>query len=417
MIRSSVRCAAAALVAVSMGNLALAADWPQWRGPARDGVVGSFTAPKAWPAKLTKVWSIEAGTGHSSPVVAGGRVYLHARQGRDETVSAFDLASGKLLWRDSYPAAYSPAPEAQRHGQGPFATPTLDGGVLYAFGVNGILSAYEAASGKPLWRHDFRKEFPAAPRPYYGTSASPLVVDGMVVVQAGGEGKGAIVALDAKTGQPRWRLDGDGAGYGSPVVATFGGVRQVIVPTQNKIRGAALATGEKLWEMPFKVPYDQNILTPVVVGDGGDTFIMSGEDTDTQAIRVSRKDGAWATEKVWANRSITMYMSSPVLADGLLCGFSSFRRGHVFCADAKTGEVRWKTEGGEGESAAVLTGGDHLFVLRNDAELHVFQRTGGDIKKVAQYTVADAATWAHPALLDGRILVKDAARLTLWSLG
>jgi len=401
-----------ALAAVSLGSLALAADWPQWRGPGRDGVA-AFTAPKAWPAKLTKVWSVEAGGGHSSPLVAGGKVYLHARQGGDETVSAFDLASGKLLWRDSYPTSYSPAAEAQRHGLGPFATPALDGGMLYAFGINEILSAYDAASGKLLWRHDFGKEYPT-PRPYYGTSSSPLVMDGMVVVQAGGEGKGAVVALDAKTGKPRWRLDGDGPGYGSPVVAELGGVRQVIVPTQKKILGAALATGEKLWEMPFQVPYDQNILTPVVTAD---TFIMSGEDTDAQAIRVSKKDGKWSAEKVWADRSISMYMSSPVLWDGLLCGFSSVRRGHVFCADPKTGEVRWKTEGSEGESAAVVAGGSHLFVLRNDAELQVIQRTGGEIRKVAQYTVADAATWASPVVMDGRILVKDAMRLTLWSLG
>jgi outer membrane protein assembly factor BamB len=413
MFRRSARSTAAALAVVSMGSLALAADWPQWRGPARDGVAAAFTAPKAWPEKLTKVWSIEAGGGQASPIVAGGKVYLHARQGGDETVSAFDLAGGKLLWRDSYPASYSPAAEAQKHGQGPFATPSLDGGVLYAFGVNEILSAYDAASGKLLWRHDFGKEFPT-PRPYYGTSASPLVADGVVIVQAGGEGKGALVALDAKSGKPKWRLAGDGPGYGSPVVATFDGVRQVIVPTQKTILGAALATGAKLWEMPFQIPYDQNILTPVVMSD---TFIMSGEDTDTQAIRVSRKDGKWTTGKVWSNRSITMYMSSPVLADGLLCGFSSFRRGHIFCADPKTGEVRWKTEGGEGESAAVVAGGGHVFVLRNDATLQVLQRAGGEIRKVAQYTVADAATWAHPVVMDGRILVKDAARLTLWSLG
>ena len=413
MLRRFARCAATALAVVSLGGLALAADWPQWRGTGRDGVAGSFTAPKTWPAKLTKVWSIEAGGGHASPLVAGGKIYLHARQGGDETVSAFDLASGKLLWRDSYSASYSPAPEAQRHGQGPFATPTLDNGALYAFGVNEILSAYDAASGKLLWRTDFGKEFPT-PRPYYGTSASPLVVDGMVIVQAGGEGKGALVALDAKTGKARWRLNGDGPGYGSPVVAAFGGVRQVIVPTQKMILGAALASGEKLWEMPFQVPYDQNILTPVVTGD---SFITSGVDLDAQAIRVSKKEGKWATEKVWSNRSISMYMSSPVLLDGLLCGFSSFRRGHVFCADPKTGEVRWKTEGGEGDSAAVVAGGNHLFVLRNDAELQVLRRTGGEIKKVAQYTVADAATWAHPVVMDSRILVKDAARLTLWSIG
>jgi outer membrane protein assembly factor BamB len=283
--------------------------------------------------------------------------------------------------------------------------------VLYAFGVNTVLSAYDPAVGRLLWRHDFARELPA-PRPDFGTSASPLVVDGMVVVQAGGGGKGAVVALDAKTGGFRWRLNGGGPGYGSPVAATFGGVRQVIVPTQKTILGAALATGEKLWEMPFPVPY--SMLTPLVMGD---IFVMSGSDADTQATRVSRKDGTWVTEKVWANRSISMSTSSPVLAGGLLCGFSSFRRGHVFCADPRTGEVRWKTEGGEGESGAVVAAGNHLFILRSDAELQVIRTTGGEIRKVAQYTVADATTWATPVLLDGRILIKDATRLTLWSLG
>ena len=311
------------------------------------------------------------------------------------------------------PAAGKNSPAAQDQAGGPYATPTLDGGVLYTFGVNTILSAYDPALGKLLWRHDFARELPA-PRPSFGTSASPLVVDGMVVVQAGGGGKGAVVALDAKTGGFRWRLNGGGPSYGSPVAATFGGIRQVIVPTQKTILGAALATGEKLWEMPFPVPYDQGMLTPLVMGD---TFVMSGSDTDTQAIRVSRKDGTWVTEKVWGNRSISMSMSSPVLAGGLLCGFSSFRRGHVFCADPGTGEVRWKTEGGEGESGAVVAAGNHLFILRSDAELQVIRTTGGEIRKVAQYTVADATTWATPVLLDSRILVKDATRLTLWSLG
>jgi outer membrane protein assembly factor BamB len=413
MFRRIVLCAVAALAVVSIGSLALAADWPQWRGPARDGVAGSFRAPKAWPAKLTKVWSIEAGGGYASPLVAGGKIYLHARQGEDETVSAFDLASGKLLWRDSYPASYSPAPEAKKHGQGPFATPTLDGGVLYAFGINEILSAYDAASGKLLWRNETGKGFPT-PRPNYGAAASPLVADGLVVLQIGGLGKGAVVALDAKTGATKWRLDDEGPGYGSPVVATFSGVRQVVVPTQMKILGVALATGEKLWEMPFKVPFFQNIVTPVLVGD---TFVMSGDDTDARAIRVSKKDGTWATEQAWSNRSITMALSSPVLVDGLLCGFSGMQRGYVFCADAQTGEVRWKTEGGAGESASVVAGGGHVFVLRSDAELQVIQKTGGEITKVAQYTVADSPTWAHPVVMDDRILVKDMTRLTLWSLG
>ncbi|HYO16929.1 MAG TPA: PQQ-binding-like beta-propeller repeat protein [Thermoanaerobaculia bacterium] len=412
MARRFTTFAAAALAAVSMGNMALAADWPQWRGPARDGVAASFKAPKTWPEKLGKVWSVEVGGGHSSPVVAGGRIFLHSRQGDDEVVSALDLASGKVLWRDSYPASFKPAPEAQRHGQGPFSTPTFHDGRLYAFGVNGILSAYDAASGKLAWRRDFGKDFPT-PRPYYGTSLSPLLTDGLCIVYAGGPGKGALFALDAKTGGVKWRLDGDGSGYGSPVVATFGGVRQVIVPTQQAILGASLADGKLLWQMPFKIPYDQNILTPVVFED---TLIVSGEDTDAQAIRVAKRDGKWATEKVWSNRPSMMYMSSPVLSGGLLYGFATTRKGHLFSLNPKTGEVRWATQGGEGDHASLVAAGDVLFVLGSNAELDVVQRTGEGYKRLARYTVADSPTWAYPVVLDGRLLVKDANRLTLWSL-
>lgn len=414
MFRSSGRMiTVAALAATLMTGAAGAADWPQWRGPGRDGVVASFSAPKAWPEKLQQAWSVEVGKGHSSPVVVGNRIYLLSRQGDNEVVSALDLATGKVLWKDTYPAAFSPAPEARSHGSGPFATPTHHDGRLYTFGINEILSAYDAASGKLLWRNDYGKEY-QTPRPYYGTSASPLLVDGLCIVQVGGPGKGALVALDAKTGQPKWKQEGDGPGYGSPVVAEFSGVRQVITPAQQTIVGTDLATGKLLWQIPFKVPYDQNIITPVV---SGDVFITSGIDLDLQAIRVAKKDGQWTTEKVWSTRPAMLYMSSPVLSGGLLYGFSTARRGYVFALDPKTGEVRWKTDGNEGESAAVVAAGDFVFVLGNDAELRVIQRTGEAYKQVARYTVANGATWAEPVVMDGRILVKDADRLTLWKLG
>lgn len=404
---------AAALAAALIAGAAQAADWPQWRGPARDGVVASFKTPKAWPEKLQQAWSVEVGKGHSSPIVVGNRIYLLSRQGDNEIVSAFDLATGKVLWKDTYPAAFSPAPEARSHGSGPFATPTHHDGRLYTFGVNEILSAYDAASGKLLWRNDYGKEYPT-PRPYYGTSASPLLLDGLCIVQVGGPGKGAVLALDAKTGQVKWKQAGGGPGYGSPVVAEFAGVRQVVTPAQQTILGVDLATGKLLWQIPFKVPYDQNIITPVVLGD---VFITSGEDVDLQAIRVAKKEGQWSTEKVWSTRPAMLYMSSPVLSGGLLYGFSTARKGTVFALDPKTGEMRWKTEGNEGESAAVVAAGGFVFVLGNDAELRVIERMGEGYKPVARYTVANGATWAYPVVMDGRILVKDADRLTLWNVG
>ncbi|HKV10051.1 MAG TPA: PQQ-binding-like beta-propeller repeat protein [Thermoanaerobaculia bacterium] len=412
-MQRSLGIAAAALAAAFSVSAAGAADWPQWRGPARDGVAASFAAPKAWPEKLRKTWSVDVGKGHASPIVAGDRVYLLSRQGENEVVSALELATGKVLWKDTYPAAFSPASEARSHGSGPFATPTLKDGRLYTFGINEVLSAYDAKSGKLLWRNDYRKEY-ETPRPYYGTSASPLLVDGLCIVQVGGPGKGALLALDAKTGQVKWKQEGDGPGYGSPVVAEFSGVRQILTPTQQSLVGTELATGKLLWQMPFKVPYDQNIITPVVMGD---VFITSGVDVDLQAVRVAKKDGQWTTEKVWSTRPAMLYMSSPVLSGGLLYGFSTARRGYVYALDPKTGEIRWKTEGNEGESAALVSAGDFLFVLGNDAVLRVVQKTGEAYKPVARYTVADGATWAQPVVMDGRILVKDADRLILWTLG
>jgi outer membrane protein assembly factor BamB len=394
---------------------AWAADWPQWRGPGRDGAAPGFSAPAAWPTALGRVWSVDVGAGYASPVAAGGKVFVHSRQEDQEVVSAYDLKTGKQLWRDAYKTAFEPKREAVQHGRGPFSTPTVADGSLFTFGINGVLSAYEAASGKLLWRKDFAAEpAPAIPGagPYYGTSQSPLVDGGQVLVHTGKPERGTFLALDAKTGAVRWSREADGPSYASPVVATFGGVRQLVTLTQKNLVGVALADGKLLWQTPFPVPYDQTILTPVI---SGDRVILSGEDVEAQAIRVTVQEGVFKTEKVWGTRAVAMYMSSPVLADGLLYGFSSLRKGHLFCLDAATGAVRWQAPGNAGENATLIVAGDALLVLEDDGELLVAARNGDGFRQLARYTVADSATWAHPALVDGGLLVKDAKKLTLWS--
>ena len=143
--------------------------WPQWRGPNRDGVVSGFTAPAAWPAQLTKKWQATVGLGHSSPVVAGNRVIVHTRLENREVVTAFDLATGKQLWQDGVDAPYTMNPAARGHGPGPKSTPTIADGRVFTFGVSGIFSAHDLATGKLLWRK------PAPPVPQeYGTSNSPI---------------------------------------------------------------------------------------------------------------------------------------------------------------------------------------------------------------------------------------------------
>lgn len=388
---------------------AAAADWPQWRGPGRDGI--GPAAPAAWAPAPRKLWSIELGPGHSSPVVSGDRIVQHFRAETSEVVAAFDLATGKELWRDSYPAPFVPQPEARDHGAGPFATPTVGDGRVYTFGIHETVSAYELATGKLLWRKDWTQEFATA-HPVYGTSASPLLVDGKLLVYVGGPGKGALVALDAKTGAVTWRLDGEGPPYGPAVVATFGGLRQVVTQAQASLLGVDLATGTKLWQRKYQVPWDNTILTPIV---DGDRVILSAYDTDVQAFVVQKTDAGWTTEVAWAAR-YPMYMSSPVLVDGRLYGFSILKKGQLVALDAKSGKLLWSSPGGMSEQAVLIVAGDYLLALTDGAELHIL-KTGDTYQPVTKLTVADAATWAHPALLDGgRLLVKDAKKLTLWSL-
>lgn len=177
--------------------------WNEWRGPNRDGVVHGFTIPASWPDRPKQAWKVNAGIGHSSPVVSGDRVYLFSRIGEQEAVTAYDVANGKQAWRQMYDAPYAVNPAATSHGKGPKGTPSVDGGRVFALGISGILSAYDAASGKVLWRHDFKKDF-SSTSPEYGAAMSPLVDGAQVIAHVGGSGGGAIIAFDTASGARRW---------------------------------------------------------------------------------------------------------------------------------------------------------------------------------------------------------------------
>ena len=180
---------------VLLASAASAADWPQWRGPARDG--RASLAPRAtWPEALTPAWTITVGEGHASPVVVGDRVYVFSREGEEEVVQALDLATGKRVWRASYPAPYTMNSAATGHGKGPKSTPTVAGGRVFTFGISGILSAFDAATGRLAWRKDTGTEFGQG-SPLYGVALSPVVDGSNVIVHVGGPGKGALTAFDA----------------------------------------------------------------------------------------------------------------------------------------------------------------------------------------------------------------------------
>lgn len=395
-----------------VGEVSFAQEWPGWRGPNRDGTVLSFSAPKTWPDQLKVKWKVPVGIGHSSPVVAGRAVYVFSRQGEQEVVSAIDLDSGKLLWKDGYATPYTMNPAAASHGKGPKSTPVLDGGRLYTLGISGILSCYDTKAGKLQWRKEFSKQFKAT-APIYGTAMSPIVDNGLLIAHIGGHDAGALIALNAETGELKWSWKGDGPGYASPIAVELNGLRQVVTQTQKFIVGVSVASGELLWQIPFETEYSQNVVTPVAYKN---TLIFSGIDKGTMAVRVIKRDGKWTTEQVWQNPQVAMYMNSPVVSGDHLFGLSHKRKGQFFCLDARTGETLWTSEGREGENAVTLSAGEILFLLTNDAELIVAKNDAKRFEPLKKYTVAASPTWAHPAIVGNRILIKDASTLALWSV-
>jgi outer membrane protein assembly factor BamB len=365
--------------------------------------VSALAQRASWPEALTPGWKVKVGTGHSSPILSGDRAYQFSREGESEVVRALDLASGRELWKQAYPVAYEMNPAATGHGKGPKATPTLAEGRLFTFGITGVLSAWNAADGRLLWRKSFETSH-SATSPTYGTAMSPVVEGGRVIAHVGGDGDGALLALDAASGAPVWSWKGDGPGYASPVVATFDGVRQVVTQSQNALVAVAADTGALLWKVALKTPWEQNSVTPIV---SGGLVVYSGLDVPLTAARPVKKGAAFALETVWTNPDVASYLSTPVLDGGRIYGLSHRKKGQWFCVDAASGRTLWLSDGRQAENAAILAGAGALFLLDTDGAMTVAAADAAAFRPLRKWTVARSATWAHPIVLDTGILVKD----------
>jgi outer membrane protein assembly factor BamB len=383
-------------------------DWTQWRGPNRDGAAPAASDVNAWPEKLTQKWKVEVGQGYATPLVVGNRVYQFARKGEREVMMAIDANSGKVLWETGHTATFTMMPATKQHGPGPKSTPIFFNGRLYSIGMTGIVTAYDAASGKQLWQKPGSTVVPM----FTTHSFSPVIDRGLVVFHLGGHDEGALTAFDANTGEQRWSWKGDGPGYGSPVLADFGGTRQIVTITQGKLVGVDVATGALLWERPFVSPNNTNSNTPVVAGD---LLIVSSNGPPTSALRVSKQGDKWSVETVWENAEVPMRLSDAVLAGDVLFGISTRNSGQYFGVDVKTGKTLWTSEGRQGQHAAIAKAGNLLFSLEDDGELVVLQNSRTAFEPLRRYKVADVATWGQPSYSGNRVFVKDETNLTLWT--
>lgn len=400
-----------ALVLTVVSSAAVSGQWPQWRGPNRDGVVPAAKAPTAWPEHLKQKWTVAVGEGYSSPVVDGGRVYVHSRRDPDELVTAIDLSSGKTIWSDKYPAPFNKNQYAKQMAKGPFSTPLVSGGRLFTLGVTGVLSAYDAASGKSLWRKDWSKEIDTT-KLFTGTAMSPIEHGGMLIVHIGDDAKGAFRALDPATGKERWSLPGHGPGYASPVIVTAGGVKHLVTMTDKAVVGIDPAAGKLLWQVPFPDEWNENIVTPVVAGD---VLVVSGVRKGTFGYRLEKTATGWTARQLWHNTDLPMYMSSPVVDGQYVYGLSSRNKGQLFSLDAKTGTTKWTTPGRAAGNAAIVSAGPNLLVLTSDGDLIVVKRSPEKFEELRRYKVAKSQTFTHPAIAGSSIVVRDAESVALWS--
>lgn len=385
-----------------------AQDWTQWRGPTRDGLVPAKSSPSAWPESLRRLWRVEIGEGYASPVVSRGRVFIHGRRDPEEVVTAVDLAKGEIVWQQKYAAPFKKNQYAVNMAKGPNATPLVVGTRLFTLGVTGVLTAWDTAKGTQLWTKDFSKTVDTS-KLFCGTAASPLSNGGLVVVQVGSDVHGGqILALDPATGTQKWEWRGAGPGYASPVVIDVAGKSQIVTMTDGSILGIDASTGGELWSIPFPDEWHENIVTPIWTGSH---LVVSGTRQGTHAYTLQQTNGKWQGTEVWKNPDVAMYMSSPVYGDGLIYGHSAKRKGQFVALDAKTGVVRWSTEGRDGDHASVLLTPNHIIYLTNGADLIVARRATKTFEVERRYDVADAATWAMPVLLGEDVLVRDATGL------
>lgn len=377
-------------------------DWPQWRGPNRDGKVVGFAAPKSWPNSLAAKWKVVVGQGDATPALVGDRLYAFTRQGGEEVLSCISAADGKVFWQTKYAALAVTGPSSSHPG--PRSSPTVAEGKVVTLGVSGVLSCFDAATGKRLWQISEFTEVPA-----YFTAMSPLVAHGLCVAHLGGRDRGTVLAVDLATGEVKWKWSGDGPAYASPVLATIEGTAQVVVQTERSLVGLALANGKLLWQVATPVTGRAvNAVTPVV---DGSAVIYSGQGRGTHAVRIEKQGAGFAAKPLWSNEELGSGFTTPVLKDGLLFGISD--RGNVFAMDAQTGKVLWRDAARRDRFGAVVDAGQVLVVLEGNGQLRAFAPSRQGFQEIARLRVAEAATYAHPVLDGNRVFIKDRDTLAL----
>ncbi|HEY7329183.1 MAG TPA: PQQ-binding-like beta-propeller repeat protein [Gemmataceae bacterium] len=387
-----------------------AEDWPQWLGPRRDN--STMEKVKPWQGELKVLWRKPVGEGHSSPVVADSRVFIHAKVANknEEEIVALDAKSGEELWRTHYERAAFKS----MFGSGPRATPAIVNDRLYAFGITGILTCLDAKKGDKVWQVDALKQFQAK-NLFFGMACSPLVVGERVLVNIGGKGS-SIVAFDRGNGEVAWKSMDDPASYASPVVLGEGGQRQAVFLTGANLASLNPADGSVNWRFPLVDRLMESSTTPIRVGD---LLLASSITYGSVGLKLETKDSKPAVTEVWKNKELTSYFSTPVaigtehiyIITGTISRLTK-PSADLHCIEAMTGKELWKqAKIGTYHASLIRTGDDKLLMLTDGGELVLLEPSAKEYQELARAKVSGPETWAHPALVSGRLYVRDKTEL------
>jgi outer membrane protein assembly factor BamB len=400
-----------AWVLLLASSTALAEDWPGWLGPRRDSSTTEKVAP--WKNGLKVLWKQPVGEGHSSPVVVGERVYLHARvkETTQEVLGAYSAKDGEPLWTK----AYERGKFGSFYGNGPRATPMVAGDKVYTFGITGLLTCFRADTGEQLWQVDTLKEAKAK-NLFFGASCSPLLEGNLVLLNVGGPGAG-LVAYGKDDGKVVWQTLDDKASYSSPVAIDSGGKRQVIFLTDKGLVSVAPNDGQVYWQFPLRDKLLESSTTPVVAGD-----ILFGSSVTYGGLGLKLADGPMV-DQAWFKPELNCYFSTPVAVDkeylyivtgtkpnfgGLLPGGKKQpTKADLHCVEASTGNILWtRPKVGQYHASLARTGDGKLLLVEEAGNLVLVDPNPKEYRELARTKIC-GNTWAHPAIANGRLFIRD----------
>jgi outer membrane protein assembly factor BamB len=397
-----------------IASVARGEDWPQWRGPTRDGQYRGPSWPESLDEKsLTQAWQVELEPSYSGPIVVGKRVFTTETVKADrERVTAYDRESGEQLWRTEWKGSLIVPFFAWENGSWIRATPACDGETLYVAGMRDVLVALDVATGAERWRVDFVEKY-KSPVPSFGFVASPLVDGESIYVQAAA----AVVKLNKRTGEVEWRAFADeggmnGSAFASPVIATVGGVRQLVVQAREKLAGLTLADGKVLWAQEVPAFRGMNIITPTIVADLAFASAYGGKTNGYRIVNKTENtaEPRFEVETAWTEAS-QGYMSSPVIFAGH--AYVHLRNQRFACFDLKDGKRTWTTTP-FGKYWSLVARQDRILALDEKGELLLIAADPDEFKLLSRRKISTDSTWAHLAFADGKVYVRSLNGLTVW---